>query len=63
MYYVQPIQYLREVREEMRKVVWPEHSQVRRYAIAVLAIVALVTLYVFALDSFFGVFSGWLYRD
>lgn len=47
----------------MRKVVWPEHSQVRRYAFAVLAIVALVTLYVFALDSFFGVFSGWLYRD
>jgi preprotein translocase subunit SecE len=60
---VQPIQYLREVREELRKVVWPEYSQVRRYAFAVLAIVALVTLYVFALDSLFGVFSGWLYRD
>lgn len=60
---VQPIQYLREVREELRKVVWPDHSQVRRYAIAVLVIVALVTLYVFALDSLFGVFSGWLYRD
>lgn len=63
MLYVQPIQYLREVRDELRKVVWPDHSQVRRYVVAVLAVVGLVTLYVFALDSLLGVFSGWLYRD
>jgi preprotein translocase subunit SecE len=60
---VQPIQYLREVREELKKVVWPDNAQVRRFTLAVLATVVLVTLYVFALDSLFGVFSGWLYRD
>jgi len=60
---VRPLEYIREVREELSKVVWPTASAVRRYSIAVLVLVALVTLYVFALDSVFGVFSGWLYQD
>jgi preprotein translocase subunit SecE len=60
---VQPIQYLREVRDEMRKVIWPGSGQIRRYVLAVLAVVVMATLYVFALDSLFGVLSGWLYRD
>lgn len=60
---MRPLEYLREVLEELRKVVWPTSRTVRRYTIAVLVVLVLVTLYVFSLDSIFGVFSGWLYRD
>ena len=54
-------QYLREVRDEMRKVAWPKWPEVRRFSIIVLATVVLYTAYVFGLDSLFGVLSGWLY--
>jgi preprotein translocase subunit SecE len=55
------VQYLREVRDEMRKVAWPKAPEVRRFSIIVLATVVLYTAYVFGLDSLFGVLSGWLY--
>jgi preprotein translocase subunit SecE len=54
-------QYLREVRDEMRKVAWPKWPEVRRFSIIVLATVVLYTAYVFGLDSLFGVLTGWLY--
>ncbi|MFM9112832.1 MAG: preprotein translocase subunit SecE [Actinomycetota bacterium] len=54
-------QYLREVRDEMRKVAWPRWPEVRRFSIIVLATVVLYTAYVFGLDSLFGVLTGWLY--
>ena len=56
-----PAQYLREVRDEMRKVAWPKAPEVRRFSLIVLATVVLYTAYVFGLDSLFGVLSGWLY--
>ncbi|MEN9823259.1 MAG: preprotein translocase subunit SecE [Ilumatobacteraceae bacterium] len=55
------VQYMREVRDEMRKVAWPKWPEVRRFSIIVLATVVLYTAYVFGLDSLFGVLSGWLY--
>lgn len=58
---VGPVQYLREVRDEMRKVAWPKWPEVRRFSIIVLVTVLLYTGYVFGLDSLFGVLSGWLY--
>lgn len=58
---VGPAQYLREVRDEMRKVAWPKWPEVRRFSIIVLVTVVLYTGYVFGLDSLFGVLSGWLY--
>ena len=58
---VGPIQYLREVRDEMRKVAWPKWPEVRRFSIIVLVTVVIVTAYVGGLDNLFGVFSGWLY--
>jgi preprotein translocase subunit SecE len=57
------IQYLRETREELRKVVWPSKAETRRHVLAVLFVVVVATLYIFGLDSLFGVLSGWLYRD
>ncbi|HAP76645.1 MAG TPA: preprotein translocase subunit SecE [Acidimicrobiaceae bacterium] len=55
------VQYVREVRDEMRKVAWPKWPEVRRFSIIVLVTVVLYTGYVFGLDSLFGVLSGWLY--
>jgi preprotein translocase subunit SecE len=45
----------------MRKVAWPKWPEVRRFSIIVLVTVILYTAYVFALDSLFGLLSGWLY--
>ncbi|MDA3017745.1 MAG: preprotein translocase subunit SecE [Actinomycetota bacterium] len=60
---VGPFQYIREVRDEMRKVAWPKFPEVRRYSIIVLVTVVIVTAFVGGLDSAFGILSGWLYKD
>jgi preprotein translocase subunit SecE len=57
-----PVKYLREVREEMRKVAWPKWPEIRRYSIIVLITVIVVTAYVGGLDALFGILSGWLYK-
>jgi preprotein translocase subunit SecE len=56
-----PVQYVNEVRDEMRKVAWPKWPEVRRMAIIVLVTVVLYTAYVGGLDSLFGLLSNWLY--
>ncbi len=58
-----PAQYLREVREEMRKVAWPKWPEVRRYSLVVLGTVIFFTAVIGGVDSVFGVLSGWLYQD
>ncbi len=58
---VTPLQYVREVRDEMRKVAWPKWPEIRRFSIIVLITVVILTAYVFGLDSLFGVLSGWMY--
>ena len=60
---VGPIQYIREVRDEMRKVAWPKWPEIRRYSIIVLTTVVVVTAFVGGLDAVFGILSGWLYKD
>jgi len=59
---VGPVQYLREVRDEMRKVAWPKWPEVRRFSIIVLVTVVLYTAFVGGLDSLFGLLSTWLYH-
>ena len=59
---VGPFQYIREVRDEMRKVAWPKWPEVRRYSIIVLVTVVIVTAFVGGLDAAFGILSGWLYK-
>ena len=56
------VQYLREVRDEMRKVAWPKWPEVRRMSGIVLATVILYTAYIGGLDALFGVLSSWLYN-
>jgi preprotein translocase subunit SecE len=58
-----PAMYIREVRDEMRKVAWPKWPEVRRFSLIVLTTVLIYTAFVFGLDSLFGVLSGWLYDN
>ena len=58
---VGPRQYLREVRDEMRKVAWPKRDEVVRYSIVVVATVIVYTALVGGLDYVFAEFSGWFY--
>lgn len=60
---VGPRQYLREVREEMRKVAWPKWPEVRRYSIVVFATVVFFTAVIGGFDALFGFLSGLLYLD
>ncbi|HYN35074.1 MAG TPA: preprotein translocase subunit SecE [Ilumatobacteraceae bacterium] len=54
-------QYLREVRDEMRKVAWPNRPEVKRYSIIVIITVVVYTALVGGLDYVFSEFSQWFY--
>ena len=56
-----PVQFIREVRGELRKVAWPTREEVRKYSIIVLIAVVLVTAMVAILDYAFGIAVLWLY--
>ena len=60
---VGPVQYVNEVRDEMRKVAWPKWPEIKRMSIIVLVTVVLYTAYIGGLDSLFGLLSGWLYEN
>jgi preprotein translocase subunit SecE len=45
--------FLKEVRQELRKVSWPSRTEVLTYTVVVLVSVTFVTLFVFGLDSVF----------
>ena len=49
-----PIQFLREVRGELRKVAWPTRPEVINYSIIVLFTVVVLTAYIATLDLAFG---------
>jgi preprotein translocase subunit SecE len=56
-------QYLREVRDEMRKVAWPKRPEVKRYSIIVVVTVIVYTALVGGLDFVFAEFSQWFYSS
>ena len=58
---VGPIQYLREVRDEMRKVAWPTRPEVIRYSIIVTVCVVFYMIYVGLIDYGMAHFSTWFY--
>jgi preprotein translocase subunit SecE len=49
-----PVQFMREVRGELRKVAWPTRSEVVHYTIIVLITIAVMTAFVGVLDYLFG---------
>jgi preprotein translocase subunit SecE len=58
---VTPPQYMREVRDEMRKVAWPKRPEVIRYSIVVIITVIVYTALVGGLDALLGIFQNWFY--
>jgi preprotein translocase subunit SecE len=46
-------QYLREVRQELKRVAWPTRSQTITYTVVVLVVTAVVGAYTFGLDFLF----------
>lgn len=47
-------QFVREVRGELKRVIWPSRKEVTSYSLVVLITVALVTLLIFGIDQGFG---------
>jgi preprotein translocase subunit SecE len=47
---VRPRQFLREVRQELKKVAWPSRRELFAYTIVVLVSVVVLTSFVFGLD-------------
>jgi preprotein translocase subunit SecE len=58
---VGPAQYLREVRDEMRKVAWPGRPEVVRYSIIVTATVVAYTAFVGVIDFGLQYAADWFY--
>ena len=51
-----PVQFTREVRSELRKVSWPNRTEVINYSIVVLITVIILTLFVGSIDWVFSTF-------
>ena len=49
-------QFLKEVRQELKKVLWPTRQELVTYTIVVLVTVIVLTTYVFGLDVVFSKF-------
>lgn len=49
-----PIQFFRQVKQEVTKVTWPSKKEVMRATWMVLVIVAIASMFFFAVDLFFG---------
>jgi preprotein translocase subunit SecE len=58
---VGPAQYLREVRDEMRKVAWPNRPEVVRYSIIVTVTVVVYTGFVGLIDYGLSHVADWFY--
>jgi preprotein translocase subunit SecE len=58
---VGPIKYLREVRDEMRKVAWPSRPEVVRYSIIVTTCVVVYMVFVNGIDFGLAHIAEWFY--
>jgi preprotein translocase subunit SecE len=58
---VGPVQYLREVRDEMRKVAWPGRDEVIRYSIIVTVCVVIFMVFVGLFDFGLAHLADWFY--
>lgn len=55
-----PVQFIREVRGELRKVTWPTRPEVARLSLVVFVTLAVFIAAVFAVDTLFAEFFSWL---
>ena len=49
-----PVEYVRQVRNELRKVAWPTRAEVANYSMIVLVALIILMALIFALDYVFG---------
>ena len=49
-----PIQFFRQVKQEIKKVTWPIRKEVVRTSIMVVVLVAIAAAFFFFVDQFFG---------
>ena len=54
--------YLREVRSEMSKVIWPSREQAFKLTMIVIAVMIVMAIYLGLLDFIFGSLIQWLLR-
>ena len=63
-----PIQFFRQVKQEVKKVTWPSKKDVMRATVMVIIIVAIASALFFFVDMFFGaivsaIFKYWEFLD
>ncbi|WP_457640910.1 preprotein translocase subunit SecE [Persephonella sp.] len=56
------IKFLKEVREELKKVTWPSKQLVRNATIAVIVFTLIVAIYLWGLDILFDRVFDYLYK-
>jgi len=57
-----PIQFFRQVKQEVKKVTWPSKKEVTRATIMVMTIVAIAAAFFFCVDLFFGAIVRFIFR-
>ena len=57
-----PAEFFRQVRAELRKVAWPDRSEVVNYAILVFIVLVILIGVIFVLDWGFGKFVFFLFK-
>ena len=55
-----PGEFVRQIRAETAKVVWPTREETIRMAIFVAIMTTILALFFFGVDSLFGAIVGWL---
>ena len=55
---ISPIQFFRQVKQEVKKITWPTRKEVTRTSTMVIILVALATLFFFFVDQII----GWLMK-
>lgn len=56
------VKYFKDARAEFKKVVWPAPKETTHNTIVVLVMCALAALFIFGMDSLFGLLNGLLFH-
>lgn len=51
---ISPIQFFRQVKQEVKKVTWPTRQEVMKISVMVIILVAIATLFFFFVDQILG---------
>lgn len=55
-----PADFVKQVRSEFRKIVWPTREETVKTAIFVFIMMLILSLFFLGIDSIFGAIVGWL---